>query len=264
MKKIVLLIALIIFVANLPLGSVALTGDSEKYTSELQRGRTILMIVGDENRTAIPGQGTGDIFIRNRLEKVLGHKVILGVDSASFKDLYAAAESADLVIVSESTTSVKLRDKLKAVTTPILSYEAFIQDEMGLTTKELPGDPGEPDKFNYGVREKDTGIDIVMPDHPLAAGLKGHVTVYKEAKEVTWGKVGKDAKVVATLIGKNEAAAIYIYDKGATLFDGTIAAGMRIGFFLEEENITGTSNFMTVEGLRLFDAAIKFALGSNK
>ena len=56
MKKIVLLIALIIFVANIPPGSVALTGDPEKYISELQRGRTILMIVGDENRTAIPGQ----------------------------------------------------------------------------------------------------------------------------------------------------------------------------------------------------------------
>ena len=145
----------------------------------------------------------------------MGHKVILGVDSVSAGELQSAAESADLVIVSESTTSVKLRDKLKAVTTPILSYEAFIQDEMGLTTKELPGDPGEPDKFNYGVREKDTGIDIVMPDHPLAAGLKGHVTVYKEAKEVTWGKVGKDAKVVATLIGRERSRCHLIDDKGA-------------------------------------------------
>jgi galactitol-specific phosphotransferase system IIB component len=230
---------------------------------ETNQGRTILMIVGDENRTAVPGQGTGDLFIRNRLEKVLGHRVILGVDSASVGELRSAAESADLVIVSESTTSVKLRDKLKAVTTPIISYEAFIQDEMGLTAKELPGDPGEPDKFAYGVREKDTGIDIIMPDHPLASGLKGHVTVYRESKEVTWGKVGKSAKVVATLTGKKEAAVIYIYNKGTELFDGTIAAGMRIGFFLEEENITGTSNFMTTEGLRLFDAAVKFSLGTG-
>ena len=264
MKKIVLLIALIIFVANIPLGSVALTGDPEKYISELQRGRTILMIVGDENRTAIPGQGTGDIFIRNRLEKVLGNKVILGVDSTSFKDLYAAAESADLVIVSESTTSMVLKDKLKSVTTPVISYEAFIQDEMGLTAKELPGDPGEPEKFNYGVREKDTEIAIVNPDHPLAAGLKGNVTVYKVPREVTWGKVGKNATVIATLSGKSVAAAIYIYNKGDVLFDGTKAAGMRIGFFLEEENKTGTSNYMTEDGLRLFDAAVRFALESVK
>ena len=58
---------------------------------EALQGKTILMIVGDENRTAVPGQGTGDIFIRNRLEKVLGHKVILGIDSVSPGELYAAA-----------------------------------------------------------------------------------------------------------------------------------------------------------------------------
>lgn len=236
-----------------------------KNRGDSNQGKTILFIVGDENRTAVPGQGTGDLFIRNRLEKLLGHKVILGVDSASVGVLQSAAESADLVIVSESTTSAALRDKLKPVTTPIISYEAFIQDEMGLTAKELPGDPGEPDKFNYGVREKDTEIDIVMAGHPLAAGLKGHVTVYKESKEVTWGKVGESAKVIATLAGKSEAAAIYIYEKGAVLFDGTAVAGMRIGFFLEEENRTGTSNFMTTEGLQLFDAAVKFTLSpTNK
>jgi len=39
---------------------------------------------------------------------------------------------------------------------------------------------------------------------------------------------------------------------------------MRIGFFLEEENITGTSNFMTEDGLRLFDTAVKFALESGQ
>ena len=201
MKKQKFILPVIILLAGLTIVTSANSSGSCKNGDEAIQGKTILMVVGDENRTAVPGQGTGDLFIRNRLEKVLGHKVILGVDSVSAGELQSAAESADLVIVSESTTSVKLRDKLKAVTTPIISYEAFIQDEMGLTTKELPGDPGEPDKFNYGVREKDTGIDIVMPDHPLAAGLKGHVTVYKEAKEVTWGKVGKSAKVIATLTG---------------------------------------------------------------
>ena len=223
--------------------------------------KTILFIVGDDNGTAVPGQGTGDKFIRNRLEKVLGLKVILAVDTTSLNNLRTAAEAADLVIVSESPHSLKLQDKLKSVTTPIISYEAFIQDEMGLTAKELPGDPGEPENFNYGVREKDTAIDIIMPGNPLAAGLNGTVTVYREPREVTWGKVGKYAKVIATLKGKKEAAAIYLYNKGDILFDGTKAAGMRIGFFLEEENKTGSSNFLTEDGLRLFDAAVKFALG---
>lgn len=263
MKNQTLLPVLIILIASTALSIYARSGDPNTGLEERLQGRLILMIVGDENRTAEPGQGTGDVFIRNRLEKVLGHEVTLGVDSASLSILYLAAESADLVIVSESTTSMILRNKLKSVTTPIINYESFIQDEMGLTAVEPSGDPGEPEDFAYGVREKDTGIDIVMPGHPLAAGLAGHVDIYRETREVTWGKVGGEAKVIATLTGKNEAAAIYIYDKGAELFDGTRAAGMRIGFFLEEENITGTSNYMTEDGLRLFDAAVKFALESG-
>lgn len=263
MKNQILLPSLILLLACMAFNTNARSGGQNKNVEEPIQGKTILLVVGDENRTAVPGQGTGDIFIRNRLEKVLGHTVILGIDSVSSGELYTAAEKADLVIVSESTTSMLLRNKLKSVTTPVISYEAFIQDEMGLTAIDRPGDPGEPEDFNYGVRKLDTGIDIIMPDNPLAAGLKGHVTVYKVPREVTWGKVGKGAKVIATLTGKKEAATIYVYNKGAELFDGTIAAGMRIGFFIEEENITGTSNFMTEDGLRLFDAAVKFALGMD-
>ena len=260
MKKQILLYARMILFTSLLFTMCGRSGGQHQGTEGSAQGSKILMIVGDDNRTVEPGQGTGDVFIRNHLEKVLGHEVTLGIDSASPGELHEAAESADLVIVSESTTSRRLLDKLKSVTTPIISYEAFIQDEMGLTAIELPGDPGEPEDFNYGVREEDTGIDIVMPDHPLAAGLDGHVEIYKEIREITWGKVGEGAKVIATLTGKKEAAVIYIYDKGAKLFDGTEAAGIRIGFFLEEENVTGTSNFMTEEGLSLFDAAVKFAL----
>jgi hypothetical protein len=228
------------------------------------RGSRILLIVGDENGKSEPGNGIGDLFIRNRLENVMGYKVILGIDSAPSDELYLDAAEADLVIVSESTTSKKLQDKLKSVTTPIINYESFIQDDMGMTAKEPSGDPGEPTDYAYGVRNKDTSIDIMMPDHPLAAGLEGTVTVYQEPKQITWGEVGKEAIVIATLTGEKSAAVIYVYDKGARLFDGTTAAGMRIGFFLEDDDETGTANLMTGDGLRLFDTAVKFALGSER
>jgi hypothetical protein len=263
MKNQILQSALIMLVASMPYGTYAGPGDQNTGLEEHLRRSTILMIVGDDNETVEPGKGTGDVFIRNRLERVLGHEVLLFFETESSSTLYEAIELSDLVIVSESIMSLRLRDKLKSVTIPVINYEAFIQDDMGMTAKEPSGDPGEPEDFAYGVREKDTGIDIMMPGHPLAAGLEGHVTIYKEPREVTWGKVGSGAKVIATLTGKKEAAALYVYDKGAKLFDGTEAAGMRIGFFLEEENITGTSNFMTEEGLRLFDAAVEFALESE-
>ncbi len=263
MKNNVALSVLIILAAGIPYSTCAGSGDQNRVSGERLERSTILMIVGDDNETVKAGQGTGDIFIRNRLEKILGHEVILFFETESSNTLYEAVELSDLVIVSESIFSLRLRDKLKSVTIPILNYESFLQDEMGMTPREPSCDPGEPEDCAYGVREKDTGIDIIMPGHPLAAGLEGHVTIYEEPKEVSWGKVGEGAKVIATLTGKKEGAAIYVYDKGTELFDGSEAAGIRIGFFLEEENITGTSNFMTEEGLRLFDAAIKFALESG-
>jgi len=260
MKNQIVLSSLIILIAIIFFGNCGGPGNQKTDQVGDIKSHTILMVVGDDNETVEKGEGTGDLFIRNRLEKVLDHQVNLIHDTASQNSFNEAVEKADMVIVSESVHSLNVRDKLKSVTIPVLSYEAFIQDDMGMTAKEPHGDPGEPEEFAYGVREKDTGIDIIMPDHPLAAGLKGHVTIYREPREVTWGKVGEGAKVIATLTGHKDAAVIYLYDKGARLFDDTEAAGMRIGFFLEEENITGTSNFMTEDGLLLFDTAVKFAL----
>ena len=53
---------------------------------------------------------------------------------------------------------------------------------------------------------------------------------------------------------------MYVYRKGARLQDGSLAAGLRVGFFLEDDDTTGTANLMTEDGLRLLDAAVKFTL----
>lgn len=227
-------------------------------------GKTILMVAGTSNGTAPLGQGIGDKVIKARLTTTLGHKLVIGDESAPKATLVAAAEAADMVLVVESVSSVNLLGKLKDVTKPILSYEAFIQDDMGLTAPGPPGDPGEPKNFALGVKDNESRIDIVDPAHPLAAGLSGTVTVYSANKEITWGTVAKTAEVVATLPGDAAGASIYVYRKGVALFDGTPAAGLRIGFFLEDDDKTGTPNFLTPEGLRLFDAAVKFALSAGK
>jgi hypothetical protein len=226
-------------------------------------GSNILFVVGDENGTSVPGKGIGDVFIINRLETELGHNVKPGFDDAPADKLQRAAAEADLVIVSESVSSRKLLDKLKPVETPIINYEAFIQDDMGLTALEPGGDPGEPQDCAYGVRDKENSITIVAPTHPLAAETTGDVPVYREPKQITWGTVSKSAEVVAILPGEKRGATIYIYRKGSELFDGTIAAGLRVGFFLEDDDETGTANMLTEKGLLLFDTAVKFALETD-
>jgi hypothetical protein len=227
-------------------------------------GKSVLMVVGDANGTVqVHGSGPGETFLRHRLEVVLGHHVTL-IDDTTAKDaLVEAAAAADMVLVCESVASVNLLAKLKDVPTSILSYEAFIQDDMGFTPAGPPGDPGEPTQFALGVRFMDTKIDVVDSRHPLAAGLTGTVTIYTQAREISWGKVAPTAEVVATLAGDASGAAIYVYRKGVTLYDGTPAAGLRVNFFLEDDNQTGTPNLMTPDGLQLFDAAVKFVLAGG-
>jgi hypothetical protein len=165
--------------------------------------------------------------------------------------------------VLESVTSAFLTDKLRATSTPILNCEAFIQDDLGLTATGPSGDPGPPSEFAFGVVDGETKIAIKDPAHPLAAGLRDQVSVYSAAKEINWGKVAAGAKVVATLASDPAGAALYVYEKGSTLFDGKQAAGTRIGFFLEDDNTTGTATFFTADGLKLFDAAVNYALGAT-
>ena len=96
-----------------------------------------------------------------------------------------------------------------------------------------------------------------------AAGLSGQVKVYSQLKEITWGKVAPTAEVIATLATDTSGASIYVYRKGSRLFDGSLATGLRIGFFLEDDNVTGTPNLMTADGLTLFDRAVAFGLANG-
>ncbi len=234
------------------------------WTARPSAGAKVIVIYGNSNGTVNEGSySLGDAWVKQRLETALHHQVRFIWDQTSKEPMLAAADSADLVVVLESVTSAYLTDKLKTTPTPILNCEAMIQDDLGLTATGTSGDPGPPSKYPYGV--VDSAADIVIKDasHPLAAGLDGQVHVYSALKEINWGKVAATAHVIATLASDPSGAAIYTYEKGSKLFDGTTAAGLRIGFFVEDDNKTGTATLFTPEGIRLFDAAVNYGLGTT-
>jgi hypothetical protein len=222
------------------------------------------MVVGNANGTVTPGNlGPGDSFIRARLESTLGHTVTVRYDTATGSSLRSSADASDLVIIVESVTSTSLTSKLKSTTAPVLNYEGFIQDDMGFTAQGAGCDPGPPSPTcPFGSVANHHRLRIRTPAHALAAGFSDTVTVYSVTNlELTWGTVAASADVVATLVDDTTGAVIYVYQPGDTLFDGSVAAGLRIGYFLEDDNVTGTPNFMTADGLTLFDAAVAYGLG---
>ncbi len=129
---------------------------------------------------------------------------------------------------------------------------------------------------SHGVTVDQLYLVITNPDHPLAAGLSGRVQAYRVPREMNWGAhLAPGAQVVATLAPSLEAAGdaaantatdysgaavIYYVPKGGALAEGATAAGLRIQYFVENENGPGTYNLLTPEGFRLFDAAVTWAL----
>ena len=129
---------------------------------------------------------------------------------------------------------------------------------------------------SHGVTVDQLYVVITNPNHPLAAGLSGRVQAYRVLREMNWGAhLAPGAQVVATLAPSLEAAGdaaantatdysgaavIYYVPKGGALAEGATAAGLRIQYFVENENGPGTYNLLTPEGFRLFDAAVTWAL----
>ena len=129
---------------------------------------------------------------------------------------------------------------------------------------------------SHGVTVDQLYVVITNPNHPLAAGLSGRVQAYRVPREMNWGAhLAPGAQVVATLAPSLDAAGdaaantatdysgaavIYYVPKGGALAEGATAAGLRIQYFVENENGPGTYNLLTPEGFRLFDAAVTWAL----
>ena len=234
-------------------------------------GKNVLMICGDENRTVITCTSIGDVTVKNRIELEMGHKVTRMGHDAPADEMLKAANAADLVIITESTLSGTMGSKIVSTPTAVLSSEAFLQDEflqVNPKGKNVEGRSAEDMKVSdYGtLHDTEHSINIVNPKHPLAAGLSGRVRIYRLPGTMHWASakaLAPSAEVVATLVDYPDAKTIYVIRRGAKLYDGTPAPGLRIQYFIENDNERGTVNLMSQEAWRLWDAAINYALTTD-
>jgi len=165
-----------------------------------------------------------------------------------------------LVFISESVGSSGIRDEITEVEVPMIVNEMWAWDEMGLTLG------GGADEITVT-----TDIEIVNPDHPLAAGFSGTVAFLNDLTstlgECRLGKgiAGDEATVIATatLADGETYDVIFVYEKGAELpappTDGSAreAADIRICFGFHEF----CDPVLHDNAYTLLEAAINFALG---
>ncbi len=160
-----------------------------------------------------------------------------------------AALDADLVILSSTIRSHDLLGAYRNVPVPLLTWENDLLDDLAMTGKRAGTD--------FGSVEKDRYVWLVNAPHPMAAGLPaGVVDVYEKQATMSWGKPGLGATTIATVHGHPDKAAIFGYEKGATMDYESLAPARRVMFFLDNETFPNLSP----AGLKLFDAAVDWAL----
>lgn len=187
-----------------------------------------------------------DLAIKARLESFGFAVRTIGATAAKPGDEAGTV----LVIASSTIASGDLADKMRFAAVPLITWEQALQDNFLMTLDQ--------DGVTRGSQAGQTEIDIINANHPLAAGLPRGVRTVSASTDFSWGTPGPSATVIATITSDPTRAVIYAYDKGATLVDGTTKAPEKRIYFLMTDN---TYLALNADGIKLFDAAVSWALG---
>ncbi len=178
---------------------------------------------------------TGEAAIESRLG-ALGFDVDVVSGSAS-----TAADAAGraVVLISSSVTEAAVDDKFRNVAEPVIIWKPWLYDAMDMSATN-------------GNSTTAGTVTIDDSEHPLAAGYTGTVTVLNPTDRMARGTPGGDGHTVASVSG---VPALFVYEAGELLADGSPAAGCRIAYPLH----TNTAVDLTADGWALFDNAVTWA-----
>jgi hypothetical protein len=189
---------------------------------------------------------------RKNDEDAMGYLRALGfaVTPASESTPVDSAMSQDLVVISESVDAVDVDAKYRYVTQSVVLLENDLLGVFGMTPLKNGRD--------YGTEDEQRFIWLVNAPHPLAAGLAAGIqnVLEDEHCKMNWGKPGLGATTIATVLGEPDKAAIFAYEKGATMNGEFLAPARRVSFFLWQD----TFDQLRPEGLSLFKAAVLWAV----
>jgi hypothetical protein len=181
------------------------------------------------------------------LVRDLGYRVNVETDADVQADDIAEAVAVVFSASTDSATLIMTLPQAPMLDKPIVAMDENLEPFLGYTGM-APGDLGTTTETQVAI--------IEGADPTLTAGLSGTVTVYSTDFGIQWGNPGPGALRVATVGGNENQVALYAYPKGAMMANGTPAPAKRVFFFAREN---ADEDLVTADGLKLFDAAFKFA-----
>lgn len=203
------------------------------------RPRTAVLVIQQDGPSTTSDQATRD--------RLVAHGLTVRVVGQSADP--AAARDADLVMIAASVSAKEAKPGWRQLPVPLITWENDLLDDLAMSGKRHDVDFGEAGKERY--------FWIVNAPHLLAGGLPAGVAdVYVKRRPMSWGKPGLEAAIIATLYGQPEKAAVFDYEKSATMDYEALAPALRVMLFLGNDGFTD----LPPAGLALFDATVDRAL----
>jgi hypothetical protein len=162
-------------------------------------------------------------------------------------------EACSLVVLSVFPRKMGIEQKLidlglPELPTPIVCLEPIAFPVLGLT--------GPTQRIDFDFQKGPLVVDVVEPEHPLAAGYVGkglELFAYRKSP-YGWGKPTSDALTILKPHKKKDRSLMFAYDHGTPMFKG-IAPARRVALFMIPIGADYNS-----PGLDLMDAAIDWCL----
>lgn len=202
-----------------------------------------LLVVGDDP----PVQG--DILFRNRLT-TLGFqvRVLPARTMAEAVTARAAAAMTDLVVITSSLVSSSgFATLFRDLPAGLVCTEQNVLDDLGLIEQQGNNGTNEVDATQLVIYD---AVRQIAPSVP-----SGTVTVVSTTSRLSGARPLVGAVTMASLVGSNIHSALFTYEQGASLAQGTTAAGRRVALFPRDTAVAALNDI----GWAMVDAAFRWA-----
>lgn len=230
------------------------------------RGKTVLLVTGGADSP----KPNDDARVARHLRR-LGFVVRTVDASAPASD----AEGASLIVLSSTADAHELGDKYAQAPVPVFTWNTYDYPNLGLTGSVLHRDYEVIDPVQHYADSFAVlyayGANITS-EISRSVGLKPQLfgTLYLEPQTAGWGRPGPGGTVIADFFGSRSHAAVFTYERDATLADGRTAPARRVAFYLGSDDfhlLTAVHGPAAKSahlrswaiGRKLFDAALRWA-----
>jgi hypothetical protein len=230
------------------------------------RGETVLFVTGGTDSP----QPNDDALVRRHLRKLGFH--VRTVDARAPE---SASAGASLIVLSSTADANALGGKYADSPLPIFTWNTYDYPNLGLTGPVLHRDFEVIDPIQHYPESFAVlyafGANLTS-QISRAVGLRPQLfgTLYLEPETAGWGRPGPGGTVIADFMGRQSHAAVFTYEREASLANGRPAPARRVGFYLGGDDfhlLTAAYGPAAQDpnmrrwaiGLKLFDTALRWA-----